>query len=189
MNGQIVDNCEPGTQAPIDPTCNGIDDDCDGEVDEDYSMTQSFCGIGACQSTGYEICEGGKTVSTCVPGSPAPLEICGNGLDDDCDGEVDEGCANAVIPTGDRGRPGNLSGTIHIYPNPTSELINIGVHMEHNTINKIHLVNGLGQATQLTMLPLSKGHMAVDVSEFQAGLYFLHITSDEFKVIKPIAIK
>ena len=52
------------------------------------------CGsdIGICKP-GRSICKDGEWVE-CV-GSEGPIsetEVCGNGLDDNCDGEVDEGC-------------------------------------------------------------------------------------------------
>jgi len=78
----------PGSQAEI---CDGIDNNCDGSIDEGNPeggapCMQPFPGI--C-STGTRICLGGSvSCDAIVPGSQA--EIC-NGLDDDCDGEVDEG--------------------------------------------------------------------------------------------------
>ncbi len=49
--------------------CNGVDDDCDGEIDEDLRNACGTCG-------------------------DAPEEVC-NGVDDDCDGEVDEALLDA----------------------------------------------------------------------------------------------
>jgi len=60
----VVDACLPSAEV-----CNGVDDDCDGSVDE-----APACGVDA----GPE--------EPCIPGE----ETC-NGVDDDCDGERDEG--------------------------------------------------------------------------------------------------
>src|SRR5690606_19331088 len=38
--------CTP--TAPQDTTCNGVDEDCDGVMDDDFEVTQSVCGVGAC---------------------------------------------------------------------------------------------------------------------------------------------
>ena len=75
-------NCVPGI--PTAEVCNGIDDDCDGQVDENLGTTA--CGIGACRRE-VAICVDG-TPQTCTPGTPT-AELC-NEIDDDCDGEVDE---------------------------------------------------------------------------------------------------
>jgi len=71
---------------PSAESCNGEDDDCDGVVDEE--LGQTTCGLGVCE----------HTVDNCVSGSPqtcdadegAGVEIC-NALDDNCNGETDEG--------------------------------------------------------------------------------------------------
>jgi MYXO-CTERM domain-containing protein len=66
-------------------TCDGLDNDCDGRIDEDLSMQCSTaCGVGTqtCQLGDWGMCS-----------APQPeVEIC-DGIDNDCDGIIDEGCA------------------------------------------------------------------------------------------------
>ena len=66
-------------------SCNGIDDNCDGQTDEGLNTTTT-CGTGACTRTVFDCFNG--TPQTCTPGGPS-VETC-NGIDDDCDGAVDE---------------------------------------------------------------------------------------------------
>ena len=68
-------------------TCDGKDEDCDGQADDD--IPQITCGMGACAVT-VAGCEDG-VVPACMPTQPAPTEAC-DGADDDCDGTIDEGC-------------------------------------------------------------------------------------------------
>ncbi len=79
-------------QAPSAEKCNFFDDDCDGNSDEDFPQRDQVCtvGIGLCQRFGVYACnEAGDAVScNVVPGSPAD-ESC-DGLDNDCDGNIDE---------------------------------------------------------------------------------------------------
>ncbi len=82
-------------------SCNGQDDDCDGQIDETWPELGSPCtaGLGICRRTGTYACRADGTGTECsvTPGPPAPGgEICNNGLDDDCDGQVDEGCQPCV---------------------------------------------------------------------------------------------
>ena len=74
--------------------CDGIDNDCDGSTDEDLIQPCST----ACEG-GYEICVKGNW-NSCTAKQPKP-EIC-NGFDDDCDGEIDEGL-NCLCTTQDIG--------------------------------------------------------------------------------------
>ncbi len=79
--------CE-GQVLPSAEVCNGLDDNCDGNLDEGFGTIT--CGIGACQVT-VDACFKGMT-NTCVPLAPSPKEAC-DGTDDNCNGEVDEGCS------------------------------------------------------------------------------------------------
>ncbi|MFH1182553.1 MAG: PxKF domain-containing protein [Candidatus Woesearchaeota archaeon] len=84
------DTCNPLAGATTE-TCNGLDDDCDGAVDEDYVPTPTTCGVGACASTGATSCVAGSVVDSCTPGTPT-AEVCDGAVDENCDGTVDEGC-------------------------------------------------------------------------------------------------
>ncbi len=81
QGGTVCDAREPAAE-----TCNGLDDECDGQTDEglDGLPCQNANEHGTCQ--GFTSCSGG--VLSCVGPLPAP-EAC-NGKDDDCDGPSDE---------------------------------------------------------------------------------------------------
>ena len=84
--------CLP-TRAPEPESCNGLDDDCDGEVDEVPGVGDPCAqGIGACRATGVKRCgDEGFVVCGAVPLQPGD-ELC-EGTDEDCDGRIDEGYA------------------------------------------------------------------------------------------------
>ncbi len=101
VNGECfgTETCDPilgfgacDAQEPSPEVCDGLDNNCDGIVDNDVvgvggpcdGDDSDFCSDGTlvCSGQGWLFCDD--------PGDNQ--EICGNGIDDDCDGVTDEGC-------------------------------------------------------------------------------------------------
>ena len=99
-SGKPVCSSNPGGPAARDKPeiCDGKDNDCDGAIDEDQTLAGtalgSHCvGLGAC-GKGIVVC-GVAAMAVCStdagsPDSQAQPEVC-NGVDDNCDGQTDEG--------------------------------------------------------------------------------------------------
>jgi hypothetical protein len=93
--------CSASPGSPSTETCDGTDEDCDGTVDNGFPDKGNSCtvGTGACENTGTYVCNssGSGTECSASPGTPDPSETCGNGIDDDCNGMVDDGCTPSEI--------------------------------------------------------------------------------------------
>ena len=84
--------------------CDGIDNDCDGAVDESHPTKGQACGdtgLGVCRGTGSNICntadpDGPVVCNITSPGQAASGEICDN-LDNNCNGTVDDGVATGAL--------------------------------------------------------------------------------------------
>ncbi len=84
--------CQPGPAAASDDTCDATDDDCDGDTDEDYVVV-ARCGQGVCATTSTPSSCVAGVETQCRSGAPAGADATCNDLDDDCDGDTDEGVA------------------------------------------------------------------------------------------------
>lgn len=102
--------------------CNGLDDNCNGEIDESFPNLGLACddgGVGFCRGTGAFICRAdglGTQCSITAPGATPTAEIC-DGLDNNCNEAVDEGlqCGGTCTPTGPEicdGTDNNCNGAI-----------------------------------------------------------------------------
>ncbi|MBK9034015.1 MAG: hypothetical protein IPL61_22560 [Myxococcales bacterium] len=96
--------CNDATGSTVE-LCNGLDDDCQGGVDNGFPVGVSCSvGVGACARTGANVCNaaGNGVQCSATAGSPT-AEICGDGIDQDCNG------SDAICPTND-----GPSGAINI---------------------------------------------------------------------------
>ncbi len=75
---------------PVPETCNGRDDNCDGRTDEFDPQGGASCATGQAGlcAAGTTSCVAGGL--TCVRNEGPRPELC-NGIDDDCDGTIDNG--------------------------------------------------------------------------------------------------
>ncbi len=78
--------------APSTEVCNALDDDCDGSTDEGFAGLGTACsaGLGVCRNTGTMVCNGAGTGVQCSVTAGSPTAPACDGLDNDCDGVVDE---------------------------------------------------------------------------------------------------
>lgn len=90
-----------GAVYPTTEICDGLDNNCNGQTDETFSNLNDIClvGVGKCQASGFYMCSAdlGNTMCSVTPGTPDEIETCGNQIDDDCDGAVDENCTSGPV--------------------------------------------------------------------------------------------
>jgi hypothetical protein len=138
-DGDCDDN-EPHTYPVSEEICDGKDNNCNGEIDEGLALRAWYHdndgdGYGnaadsksACsQPPGYvannEDCDDSKTFVF-----PGANEICSNKIDDDCDGQTDEGCDTT---------PGISITDIEVYEN--SGIAELTVTLSHPVAETVRL--------------------------------------------------
>jgi len=95
VSGNAECSASPGTASA--ELCDGFDNNCDGQTDDTFLNLGAVCsvGIGECESMGTFVCSADEQGTECnvTPGAPS-AEIC-DGLDNNCDGLIDEvSCPN-----------------------------------------------------------------------------------------------
>jgi hypothetical protein len=92
--------------------CDGKDNNCDGRVDEGVMTTyyrdsdgdgwgDNSATIQSCSPRNGYVAKGGDCNDRNAKVNPGAAEICGNGIDDNCNGTMDEGCALPSITIND----------------------------------------------------------------------------------------
>ncbi len=102
-----------GETTPLPESCNGEDDDCDGDSDEVWPEIGTTCsgGLGACAVSGEWRCRGDGAASECSSAASSPgVELCEGAVDEDCDGTVDDGCPCAGGSRSCYGGPSETQG-------------------------------------------------------------------------------
>ncbi len=94
LSGQWV------SESNVRELCNDHDDDCDGRVDESYSIGGMCFADNAdgCRVEGVFACDSVSQTAICLPSSiiSSRPEVC-DGLDNDCDQQIDEGFEEGLL--------------------------------------------------------------------------------------------
>ncbi|MBK7110244.1 MAG: putative metal-binding motif-containing protein [Bacteroidetes bacterium] len=156
--------------------CNGIDDNCNGIIDEDAvfiayyidadgdgfgnpETEELFCSFPFGYVTDSTDCD--DTNENIYPGATEIL----NGLDDNCDGVIDEGLSVITL----------AQNTIKLFPNPA----NTEIHIEHS----LHIISIITRNNLSETVTVKFINDIADISAIPPGVYFSEIRAEEGIVV------
>jgi len=171
---QVNTDCNDAV-AVINPAaieaCNSIDDNCNLQIDEGLIFTNYFA-----DNDGDGFGNPAQVVSSCSPVNgmvtnngdcndanpninPLAEEIGNNGIDENCDGQID----NSIL---------ELSANIILYPNPTRSELNIQIS---NALvgNDMYIFDAVGQL--VTKQQLLSTQTTISVSNLANGNYIFRV--------------
>jgi len=147
-----------------DEICDGVDNDCDGEIDEGLfypDVDQDGYGDASAPGQSCPVPENSVVDNTDCNDSnlsinPGKEEICGNFIDDNCDGQIEEGCE--TISSFDIDSPGAITIS------PDGEDLYVA-----NSLN--HIVQRIRTSDNLLIKTISVDGNPYELSVTQDGQY------------------
>jgi hypothetical protein len=96
--GSDCDDGDPDVNPGVDEICgDGIDNNCDGSVDEGCTGCEDADGDGYADAS----CGGTDCNDSDFYVNPGVFEVCDDLIDNNCDGNIDEGCTGTCTPSGE----------------------------------------------------------------------------------------
>ncbi len=132
--GEDCDDEDAAVNAGAPEVCDGVDNDCDGDIDEGVTNTwyadadgDSYgdpdAAVEACSAPEDTVASATDCDDTDPAVHPAAAETC-NGIDDNCDGEVDEGLLTTFYTDADGDGYGDPDGTFDACEGPDNGVDN-----------------------------------------------------------------
>jgi hypothetical protein len=179
-NNTDCDDTNSNTNPSATETCNTIDDNCDGQIDEgiqtvyfidndgDTYGNPSVSILACTQPIGYTP-DDNDCNDTDANINPGAEDIAGNGIDENCDGQID----NSIL---------ELNSTIALYPNPTSSELSIQVNTSVIG-NDLYIFDAVGKL--VFKQKLLSTQTAIPISNFADGNYIVRVG----ELVRRIAIE
>ncbi len=155
-------------------TCNGVDDDCDGLIDNGLPKHRYY--------EDYDLDAYGNPeffIDTCLQMAPAGFTSDNTDCDDDnatvypgameiADNDIDEDCSGS-----------DLYLQKKIFPNPAMDRVTI--HMDYQEPFLLEVINSKGQILVSESWRFTQNSLSFDISELSSGLYFIRLRASNGK--------
>ncbi|HUP12836.1 MAG TPA: MopE-related protein, partial [Niastella sp.] len=170
--------------------CDGLDNDCDGVVDDGQTLKTLYQdldkdGYGnpsvtkvACAFTGY-VTKSGDCNDNNAAIKPGAAEVAGNGVDDDCDGLIDETTTMAVRTTNEvLEEPLRVA----VSPNPTINDFTMHINSGSNSPVQLRVLDVAGR-----VIDVKRGQPAQQTlrlgQSYKPGVYYAEVVQGTEKIL------
>lgn len=165
------DDNDPNINPEASESCNGLDDDCNGIIDDNityftYYLDADNDGYGDLNSPS-DFCEniapeGYSSLSNdCNDNdpniNPSIQEIAGNGIDEDCNGE-------------------DLTEFFTVYPNPANEVVSIYITNHQNIL--LNIYDFTGNLVVTKEINLEYYLASISINNLKSGIYIFEILDE-----------
>ncbi|MNU44572.1 Protein metal binding site [compost metagenome] len=176
-NNDDCDDDDDEVNPSATEVCDGVDNNCDGDIDEGFTMTvyyqdadgdtygnpavtQSDCA----QPTGY-VTNDDDCNDTNAAIHPGAADQTGNGIDENCDG------LDGVV-----GIEESILANLNVYPNPGTSSVVLNLTSGWNGF-KVTFVGVDGKEIALTSTQKSADELEFNTEGLVSGTYFIRLTS------------
>lgn len=186
------DDLNPNANPGETEICNGVDDDCVGGIDDGVLLTfyvdsdgddygNPDISVTACEAPVNYVSDNTDCDDTNGAVYPGATEVA-NGIDDDCDNDIDEGLDAIHNIT--------ASSAINIYPSPAAEQFTIELvnTVFADQINGLEIYTAAGQMVY-SDAGLNTGLVNINSSAYSAGMYVCKITTATAVIFKQLTIQ
>jgi hypothetical protein len=189
------DDTNPAIHPGATEICNGLDDDCNGAADDGLPVATYYAdadqdtygnpnvAITYCDQPAGYVTDSTDCDDTNPNVNPGVLEVSNNGIDDNCNGAIDEfGVGMSEVVT---------NSYFSIFPNPAYEEITLQLQTNSSGVVLISVVNVYGEITLEQSFPLVNGNLNEKISldeKFAGGMYCVKIQSDHQQWLKPLLV-
>ena len=196
-NNNDCNDANPDINPGAAELCNNVDDNCNGAIDGGLVFTTYYVdadgdtygntnnSISSCEPVNGYVIDNTDCDDANPDVNPAALEIPNNGIDDNCNGDVDEfGVGIYSIE--------NNASILSVFPNPTDGAFMLFLNSENeNSEAKIEVINALGQVVFSQNSTIRKGKLQQDIqlSNVAEGMYLVKVIIGDHIYISQINLQ